>query len=181
MRWLGLLLVLLLGSARADEPVSICYGYGCAHQVTAIFAEGQLVPLLARLDEARDGEVEKAALADAIGQLYGWAGQQTPIRGDKGGNYADEGRRGAMDCIDHATTTTRLLKLLEARGGLHFHRVTEPVRRTRWMIFEHYSAAIVALDGEARQYAVDSWFVDNGQPAVILPLEEWMDGGGPDV
>jgi hypothetical protein len=24
-------------------------------------------------------------------------------------------------------------------------------------------------------YVVDSWFYDNGQPAVVMPLEAWMD------
>lgn len=30
-------------------------------------------------------------------------------------------------------------------------------------------------------YAVDSWFVDNGEAAIVLPLAEWLNGGGPDV
>ena len=36
-------------------------------------------------------------------------------------------------------------------------------------------------DGEVPRFVVDSWFVDNGQPAVILPLAEWKEGAGPDV
>jgi hypothetical protein len=28
---------------------------------------------------------------------------------------------------------------------------------------------------------VDCWFVDNGFPAVILPLNEWKKVAGPDV
>ena len=35
--------------------------------------------------------------------------------------------------------------------------------------------------GEDARFAVDSWFVDNGQAAVILPLGEWKEGAGPDV
>lgn len=31
------------------------------------------------------------------------------------------------------------------------------------------------------RFAVDSWFVDNGEPAVILPLADWLNGGGPNV
>ena len=41
-----------------------------------------------------------------------------------------------------------------------------------------------AEDGEDRpgqRYVVDSWFVDNGEPAVVLPLAEWLKGGGPNV
>jgi hypothetical protein len=32
-----------------------------------------------------------------------------------------------------------------------------------------------------RRFVVDSWFVDHGEPAVVLPLEEWMNGEGPYV
>ena len=46
----------------------------------------------------------------------------------------------------------------------------------------HWSAVIEEKqEDEPRRFAVDSWFVDNGQPAVILPLEEWKKGAGPDV
>ncbi|HRP96868.1 MAG TPA: hypothetical protein PL143_11490 [Rhodocyclaceae bacterium] len=31
------------------------------------------------------------------------------------------------------------------------------------------------------RYVVDSWFVDHGEPAVILPLADWMRGEGPNV
>jgi len=121
-----------------------------------------------------------------------------------------------MDCIDHSTSTTRLLELVEARGWLRFHRVVEPARRTRF-ILQHFSAVVEVLSAEERiarlppgqalagcnctedgqvieeaaegdggdrpgeRYVVDSWFVDNGEPAVVLPLAEWLKGGGPNV
>ena len=31
------------------------------------------------------------------------------------------------------------------------------------------------------RFAVDSWFVDHGEPAVVLPLAEWLNGEGPNV
>ncbi len=31
------------------------------------------------------------------------------------------------------------------------------------------------------QFAVDSWFVNNGEPAVVLPLADWLNGDGPNV
>jgi hypothetical protein len=101
-----------------------------------------------------------------------------------------------MDCIDHSTTTTRFLRMLEKRRWLRYHRVLEPVARHSLLVFEHYSAVIEAsplrlaptakagaMSGREQlsRFVVDSWFVNNGQPAVILPIDEWMDGGGPDV
>lgn len=31
------------------------------------------------------------------------------------------------------------------------------------------------------RYVVDSWFVDNGEAAIVLPLADWLDGEGPNV
>lgn len=31
------------------------------------------------------------------------------------------------------------------------------------------------------RYVIDSWFVNNGEAAVVLPLDRWMDGDGPNV
>ena len=119
-------------------------------------------------------ENERKLLAEAIGQLYAWGGEQSDIRNDRGGNFADSGIPGRMDCIDHSTTTTRLLKMLERHGLLRWHQVLEPVLRRRILIFDHWSA-LIEEKSTAQRYVVDSWFRDNGQPAVIMSLENWMD------
>lgn len=191
------------GCSLADELVSVCYNYGCAEEQWVSFSDARLAWVGEMLAAATTPERERALLAPVIGQMYAWAGQQSPIKADRGGNFADAGVVGAMDCIDHSTTTTRLLRLLEARGWLLFHRVLGPARRTRFLIFQHLSAVIEEMpprwlqslsgsepDGKPDtaqptdalpRYAVDSWFVDNGQPAVVLPLHEWLKGGGPHV
>ena len=171
-------------AVAADEVVPICYGYGCIAQAQITFSEAQLREIGRQLSVAVDAENERKLLATAIGELYGWAGQQSDIRNDRGGNYADGHSPGKMDCIDHSTSTTRLLKLLEARGSLRWHRVLEPEVRNWALVFPaHWSAVIEEkkANGEAARFVVDSWFVDNGQPAVILPLAEWKEGAGPDV
>lgn len=226
-------------SAWAEAEISICYNYGCLDQARIVYDEAQLAEVGRSLAAAKDAEGERATLAQVIGQLYAWAGRQSPIWRDKGGDYADMGEDGRMDCIDHAESTTRLLKLLESRGWLRFHRVVDKARRTHVLIIQHFSAVIEELPSAApsvvkrvlrsnsesvlkpgewplnggnclscgmqltesmefvgqsptsdeieleaappkpRRWAVDSWFYDNGSPAVILPLDEWLDGGGP--
>jgi len=180
--WLALCL-LFSGIAVAGETVSICHGYGCQSLAEIYYDDGQLASVGEKLGAAEDGETERATLADVIGELYGWAGLQSDIHNDRGGNYADGTVPGKMDCIDHATSTTRLLLLLENLGLLRWHRVVAPeLRHWAWVIPAHYSAVIEEkMAGEVGRFAVDSWFVDNGQPAVILPLDEWKKGAGPDV
>jgi hypothetical protein len=197
--YFGLGLMAITGVAAADERIVVCYNYGCAAEETVRYTESQLAWARKIMLVAKTPEQERAALGPVIGRLYAWAGRQSPIYMDRGGNVADEARPGSMDCIDHSTTTTRLLQMLERRGILRFHDVKEVERRTRVFIFEHYSAVIEespphwlprekirypkVTPEEARpeRFVVDSWFVNNGKPAVILPLEDWKDGAGPDV
>jgi hypothetical protein len=183
LRWLFVVLLAMAGPAWGDATVRICYGYGCLVQVDIRYTEARLRELGHRLNQADDALAERQILAEVMGRLYAMAGEQSDIHNDRGGNYADGSIPGKMDCIDHSTSSTRLLRMLEARGDLRWHRVLEPEVRNFALIFPaHYSAVIEEkTDGEAARFVVDSWFVDNGQPAVILPLDEWKKGAGPDV
>ena len=198
---------------REGAEISICYNYGCLREDVVRFQAGTLARLGERLAAARTAAEERELLAEAVGRLYRVAGTQTPVGADRAGNFLDAEVHGRMDCIDHSTSTTRLLELVEARGWLRFHRVLEPARRTRF-ILQHFSAVVEVLSAEERiarlppgqalagcnctedgqtigdadeqgrpgeRYVVDSWFVDNGEPAVVLPLAEWLKGGGPNV
>lgn len=208
-------------SAPAADParVEICFNYGCASRAAVGFEPATLDAVRDALAAAPSASAEREALARALGLMYREAGMQTPVAADRAGNFLDQEVEGRMDCIDHSTSTTRLLQLLEARGWLRFHRVVEPARRVR-VLFQHFSAVIeeveappppVAVDipdhvplllalcdcadvaddiprppppppgRPGERYAIDSWFVDNGEPAVVLPLADWLDGEGPNV
>ena len=160
--------------ACAEETLSVCFNYGCLNQAEVTFSQTQFDEVQALLADAADAQHERVLLAVVVGRLLGWAGQQSPIHVDRGGNADDDGVSGKMDCIDHSTTTTRLLKMLERHGLLRWHQVLEPVLRRRILIFDHWSA-LVEEKSTAQRYVVDSWFRDNGQPAVIMSLENWMD------
>ncbi len=172
--------MLLASSALAEDVALVCYDYGCAREDLVVFADYRLNWARNLLAAARGPAQEREYLALVIGRMYAWAALQSPIAADRGGNFADDGREGSMDCIDHSTTTTRFLNLLADKGWLRFHRVLAPDWRRYRLIGQHFAAMIEEKNGGGR-YAVDSWLVDNGQPAVILPLEQWLAGGGPDV
>ena len=193
MRLLALVLMCWALPAGAVERVSVCYNYGCLAQSVVEISDERLAEVGRLLHETTDAEGERAAIARIVGRMLGWAAEQTPIGADRGGNYADEGVYGRMDCIDHSTTTTRLLRMIEAKGMLRFHHVLDPVLRRRFLLFEHYSALIeerkpgasdCGCDGETEpdpsaQFVVDSWFFDNGHPAVVMPLARWKSGESP--
>src|SRR5262245_25858135 len=128
--FLACCLLLASATAGADERISVCYNYGCAAEAAAHFTENRLGTVKRMLQAASSPVLERKILAQVMGILYRWSGQQTPVYADRGGNTADDAVNGAMDCIDHATTTTRFLRMLERRGWLRYHRVVEPAHRS---------------------------------------------------
>ena len=168
------------GPVMADERVEICYNYGCLVRADVVFSELRLVEIAGRLRLADSAVAERAILARVAGQLYRWAGEQSPIGADRPGNYLDFGANGMMDCVDHSESTTQLLRMLEARGLLRFHAVEPVSRRVRWVFAQHFSALIrersEASPADGARFVVDSWFGEHGDPAVVLPLEDWLYG-----
>ena len=181
MRRLFVLLAFFVLPAVAGEArVAVCHGYSCVAQAEIVYSAAQMDEIRRLLLAAADAPGERDVLAEVVGRLYRWGGEQSAIANDRAGNHADGYVAGRMDCIDHSTSTTRLLQLLDERKWLRWHRVLEPqARYFLGLIANHWSAVIEASDGG--RYVVDSWFVNNGEPAVILPLEAWKKGAGPDV
>lgn len=180
MKRLLCFLAALLPTLAGADTVEVCYNYGCNVAAEVTFSATQLAPVEAQLRRAGEASSERLILAEVLGRLYRLAGTQTPIWRDKGGNSEDDEVEGRMDCIDHSTTTTHFLELLQARGWLRFHRVLPRQMRRRGLIFEHWTAIVESRD-DGERFAVDSWFFDHGDPAAIIPLVDWQDGRDPDI
>lgn len=175
--WLAMLLLGLGGAAQADE-VEICYNYSCAVTARVNLHANELRAARRLLLRADNAEEERQAIGLVIGLFENAAGQQTPTWADKGGNVNDDAVDGRMDCLDESANATAYLRLLASRGWLRYHRVLEPVKRAPLLVNTHWAAHLAERDTN-REFAVDSWFGDNGQPAFVAPLEEWLSGAGP--
>ncbi|OIP10822.1 MAG: hypothetical protein AUK53_09125 [Betaproteobacteria bacterium CG2_30_59_46] len=175
----GLTLALLCFglTAQADE-VSICYNYDCAVTAKVNLRGNERRAARRLLLRATDAVEEREAISHVIGLFEVAAGRQTPTWADKGGNVDDDGVDGRMDCIDESANTTSYLRLLESKGWLKYHLVLEPVKRAPLLVNDHWAARIVEKK-TGREFAVDSWFFDNGQPAFVVPLDEWLAGAEP--
>jgi len=159
--------------ACAEEILTICYNYGCLSKAEVRLTTIQLEEVHGLLNGSAGAEPERAAIAAAVAQMYQFAGEQTPIWHDKGGNYADDLVDGRMDCIDHSANTTSWLRLFSEKGWLRFHEVLKPTKRG--LIFTHWAARI-RDSTSGQRFAVDSWFFDHGHPAAIFTQEEWKAG-----
>lgn len=175
--WLTLVILSLGLAAQADE-VSICYNYDCAAATKVNLRAYQLRAARRLLLRAPDAVEEREAISLVIGLFEVAAGWQTPTWADKGRNVNDDGVDGRMDCIDESANATSYLRLLESKGWLKYHRVIEPVKRAPLLVNDHWAARIVEKK-TGQEFVVDSWFFDNGQPAFVVPLEEWLAGAEP--
>lgn len=180
-RWLvALVSAAMLSAASAQgAEVDVCFNYGCMTEQTVTFAPEQFDVLLKEMARATDAGSERERLEWVIARMYRWAGEQSPISVDRAGDFLDDAAHGRMDCIDHAITTTRMLELLQEAGALRHHRVLEAARRRSWLIMQHFSAVIEEME-DGRQYAVDTWFRDHADPAVVMDMEQWRNGSYPD-
>ena len=165
--------LLLTPSLCAAAPAFVhCYDFGCKktkhveydapqwQRVRDIFA-----------GEDIDAPGEKQLIRRAVALMERISGDITGTSRDKAGNYPGYDLPMQMDCIDESTNTFQYLLALEQDGLLRWHRVGLKQRRIVWFV-THWTAVIVEMDG-GRQFAVDSWYRDNGEPPLLQPLEDW--------
>lgn len=174
-----LILLWLWPVAGWAVSVDICYNYDCAVHAKVQLTSTQMRNVRELFIDTPTPQQERSAVSLAIALLEGDAAEQTPTGNDKGGNVADNGVDGRMDCIDHAHNTTAYLRLLQRFGFLAFHDVLDPVERAPLLLNAHWAAEIME-SASSQKFVVDTWFRDNGAPAVIYPLQDWLRGASPD-
>lgn len=166
--------------APTTEHFSVCQTHSCRNISTQTLDAAQLQTLTALLGKPpTDAATERARLGSAIAAMERWVGARTGTDRDLGGTFPGFGNPGQMDCIDESINTTTYLSLFATRGWMRYHRVAE--RRTRGFLpfaWPHTTAVIIE-NGNHQHYAVDSWFLNNGQAPFIVPLEKWQRGWKP--
>lgn len=116
------------------------------------------------------------AVGMAIALLETQVGRQTGTWQDVGENWRRAGEPGELDCIAESRNTNDYLAILEQAKLLQWH-ILKPRTRRGWF-FVHWTAVIEEKTDHS-QWAVDSWFRDNGQAPVIIPLQQWFDDQEP--
>jgi hypothetical protein len=174
-----LLLLMLYAAPSWAVSVDVCYNYDCAVHANVRFTSTQMRDIRGLFSLVTTPRQERDAIALAMGLLAGYTAQQTPTGNDKGGNVNDGDVDGRMDCIDHSHNTTAYLQLLKRFGFLAYHDVLSPVERAPLLLNAHWGAQIMEYRS-GDKFVVDTWFRENGAPAVIYPLEAWLQGASPD-
>lgn len=158
---------------------TVCYDGGCASLAQLKLSEAQWQRIRALFaPPAANAAEEREQIRSAIALFESFVGPMTGTSGDKGGTFQALGETGQMDCIDESTNTTIYLRMMQKYGLLRWHNVAD--RATRWSLFSWpHTTAVIEERAGGRAWAVDSWFLDNGQPPFVLPLETWRSGWKP--
>lgn len=119
---------------------------------------------------------ERIAISQAIGILEDMVGTKIGTAADRAGTFNNSDYLHQQDCNDEAINTTTYMRLMQQAGLLRFHDILDT--RTRKFFFTGWphTAAVIREQATQAEYAVDSWFYDNGYPATIVPISVWKDG-----
>ena len=171
----ALLLLCLCSQSLFAAPEFVhCYDFGCKSQQSISFSPNNWQRIQNIFNEnSFNAFEEKQAIRQAIALMEQFSGEIVGTSNDKAGNYPGYDIDKQHDCIDESTNTFQYLKALEDHNLLRWHRVEPKKRRIVWFI-SHWTAVISENDS-GQQFAVDSWYRDNGQPPYLQKLEDWED------
>jgi len=163
------------GRAPAGDRVYICHGYSCRIITPVSLNSAEIDRIIAPLRDAADAEAERQALSRSVAEFEAIVGSRAGTSGDLPAMQFGGGRDNQMDCIDEATNTTSVLRVLARRGALQFHKVVQPTARGFFLDGRYpHATAVLAEVATGRKWSVDSWPHANGEPPVIMPLSKWF-------
>lgn len=120
---------------------------------------------------------ERRRVANAIGLMERLVAKQAGTGKDVGRNLAVADQAMQLDCVDEAVNSSTYLHMIAAAGLLRLHAVDPPAHRGGVILAQN--TAVLREVATGRRYAIDSWFYDNGAPALVLPLQTWLGGWEP--
>ncbi len=162
-------------AAPAPAPFFSCTDYHCDEGQTVTLTEDQWQAVRALFTPTQSPAGEREQIRRAVALLETQVGLITGTWRDLAKNATGAKQPGQLDCISESKNTTTYLQLLLTDGLLRWHRVEERELRRPWIVDLHW-AAVIHDRSTGQRFAVDSWFLDNGQPPYVQQLEQWRSG-----
>lgn len=159
---------------------TVCHGNTCRYISKVSLSNDEWRPIKELFDRTANGpEEEREQIGQAIALLETIVGEKTGTSNDKAENMEGFGENGQMDCVDESTNTSVYLTLLQNAGLLQWHVVDHRVSRGVLSLKPPHFTAVVREKQNNERYAVDSWFLKNGESPYIVPLSSWKKGWKP--
>jgi hypothetical protein len=161
---------------------SVCHGNTCAKRASVSLSAEEWARVRAVFEPPpRTAAEERLQVGRAVALLEDLVGSRTGTDQDLPKDLGF-GRPGQLDCVDEATNTTVYLTLIFNDGLLSWHSVGGRATRgpftgllTQWP----HSTAVMRDETIDREFAVDAWFLGNGEPPFIVPMSQWWSGWRP--
>ena len=159
---------------------TVCHGYGCYWQTTVALGGEEWSEIAQIFDPpSLDAAEERQRLALAIGRLEQIVGPIVGTSSDIAGSFLVPADVTQQDCIDESVNTTTYVTMLMSQGLVHWHRIRAGAERGYFINGWAHKTAVIEDVTDGRAYALDSFFFANGEPAVVVPLDEWLAGWKP--
>ena len=162
---------------------SVCHSHSCQKVTnTGLTTEEWRQVRQIFIPSAKSAEAERRQIGEAIAYLERTVGRKIGTDKDRARNFSWHFGSGGsqLDCIDESTNSTTYMTLMANDGLLQWHRVSETETRGFVLFGWPHTTAVIQEKRNGNQWAVDSWFYDNGQEPAILPLSVWADGWEPE-
>lgn len=163
------------------ESFEICQGGGCVHSDVLQLTPPEWDNVLQIFTPLADNPAqERAQIAQAIGMLEDMVGTKIGTTADRAGTFGNSDYLHQQDCNDEAINSTTYMRLMQQSGLIRFHTILDTRTRKFFVGGWPHTAAVIQENETKAEYAVDSWFYDNGYPATIIPMAQWKSGYIPD-
>ena len=164
-----------------------CAGSGCSKSVILFLKDKEIRALEAIFEkEPKSSQEEREKIALSLAYFEYFVGKNKDVNtwGDRGknGTFFSIGSSSSLghDCIAESHNTLSYLLALQREGFLKFHKVKGLVHR-----FPPHNAVIIEEVADlvshkpAFSYVVDTWFLNNAYPAVIVETDSWKNKTAP--
>lgn len=129
--------------------------------------------------DANNSEHERLLISKAVALLEKLVGMHSAIWQDKKKNSGQTTKTvvpGQLDCNAEAVNTTNFLQLMYSENLIKYHQPLLPTYRGFSQFVAPHFTAVIQDTESGINYAVDSWFHENGKLPEIVELEDWMSG-----
>jgi hypothetical protein len=158
---------------------TICYHGTCQDMAQVHLEAGQWHSIQLKFTDNNSPQQERENIRRAIAHMETIVGKITGTSVDKAKTLPHLGEENQLDCIDESTNTTFYLMMMANDGLIRWHTIEDRETRGYFLFGWPHTTAVIRDKQSGQKYAVDSWFLDNGEPPYILPLEQWEDGWEP--
>jgi hypothetical protein len=154
-----------------------CADIGCETRLTSGISSGEANSIRALFASVSNAAQERKAISQALGKFELYVGRQEMINtwDDRAGNsnFGHVVNSRQTDCFAESHNATTYLLVLAGAKLLRFHTVGDIMRRG--MLFDQHFAALIIDKSTKANFIVDTWFLANAYPAVIMPYDDWED------